>query len=131
MKLKELLIYPESWDAESGQFLEANQCSGLTFPEIFDYITKNSCSYSLNTNGTLITPEIAALMKRKGSKMISLYGATAEIHDHITRNPGSFKATLKGFRLLQEVGADFIVQIVPMKDNYHQLEGNDLTGQIN
>ncbi len=92
------------------------------FSEIFDYITKNSCSYSLNTNGTLITPEIAALMKRKGSKMISLYGATAEIHDHITRNPGSFKATLEGFRLLQEVGADFIVQIVPMKDNYHQLE---------
>ncbi|MEQ8169096.1 MAG: radical SAM protein, partial [Candidatus Eremiobacterota bacterium] len=32
------------------------------FPEIFDYITANSMSYSINTNGTLITPEIAGLM---------------------------------------------------------------------
>ena len=35
------------------------------FPEIFDHITTNSSSYSLNTNGTLITPRIARLMKRK------------------------------------------------------------------
>lgn len=90
------------------------------FPEIFDYITKKSGSYSINTNGTLITPEIAKLMKRKGRKMIALYGATAEVHDHVTRNPGSFQAAMKGFELLQEAGAEFIVQIVPMKDNYHQ-----------
>jgi MoaA/NifB/PqqE/SkfB family radical SAM enzyme len=92
------------------------------FPEIFDYITKNSLSYSINTNGTLITPEIAELMKRKGRKMVALYGATAYVHDHITRNPGSFQATMKGSKLLQEAGAEFIVQIVPMKDNYHQLK---------
>jgi MoaA/NifB/PqqE/SkfB family radical SAM enzyme len=92
------------------------------FPEIFDYITKKSSSYSLNTNGTLITPKIAEIMKRKGKKMIALYGATADVHDHITRNPGSFQATMKGFKLLQEAGAEFIVQLVPMKDNYHQFK---------
>lgn len=92
------------------------------FAEIFDYITSRSRTYSLNTNGTLITPEIAQLMKRKGSKMVALYGATPEVHDHITRNPGSFDATMRGFELLKEAGAGFIVQIVPMKDNYHQLE---------
>ena len=90
------------------------------FPEIFDYITRKSSSYSINTNGTLITPEIAELMKKKGRKMIALYGATAEIHDHVTRNPGSFQAAMKGFELLQEAGAEFIVQIIPMKANYHQ-----------
>lgn len=90
------------------------------FPEIFDYITKKSSSYSINTNGTLITPEIAELMKRKGRKMVALYGATADVHDHVTRNPGSFQATMKGFKLLQEAGAEFIVQLIPMKDNYHQ-----------
>lgn len=90
------------------------------FPEIFDYITKKSSSYSINTNGTLITPEIAELMKRNGRKMVALYGATAEVHDHVTRNPGSFQATMKGFKLLQETGAEFIVQLIPMKDNYHQ-----------
>jgi len=92
------------------------------FAEIFDYITSNCNSYSINTNGTLITPEIAQLMKRKGSKMIALYGATAEVHDQITRNPGSFEATMRGFRYLKEAGAGFTVQLIPMKDNYHQFQ---------
>jgi len=90
------------------------------FPEIFDYLTGNSNSYSINTNGTLITPKIAKLMARKGVKMVALYGATKDVHDHITRNPGSFEATMRGFRYLKEAGASFIVQLIPMKDNYHQ-----------
>jgi radical SAM protein with 4Fe4S-binding SPASM domain len=94
------------------------------FPEIFDYITANSMSYSINTNGTLITPKIAGLMKRKGTKMISIYGATSDIHDHITRTTGSFEATMEGIARLKEAGAGFIVQIVPVKDNYHQF--NDM-----
>jgi len=92
------------------------------FAEIFDYITRKSAAYSLNTNGSLITPKIAQLMKRKGNKMVALYGATAEVHDHITRNPGSFEATMRGFAYLKEAGAGFTVQVVPMKDNYHQLD---------
>ncbi len=92
------------------------------FSEIFDYITRNSKGYTLNTNGTLITPRIARLMKRPGKKWIALYGATADVHDHITRNPGSFEAFRKGISLLKEAGAAFVVQVIPMKDNFHQLE---------
>jgi MoaA/NifB/PqqE/SkfB family radical SAM enzyme len=87
------------------------------FTDIFDYITKKSVSYSLNTNGSLITPAIARLLKRKGTKMVALYGATAEIHDHITRHPGSFEVTMRGFAYLKEAGAGFIVQIIPIRDN--------------
>jgi MoaA/NifB/PqqE/SkfB family radical SAM enzyme len=92
------------------------------FADIIDYIIGKSVSYSLNTNGTLITPKIAKLLKAKGNKMIALYGATAEIHDHITRNPGSFDATMRGIAYLKEAGAGFVVQIIPMRDNYHQLD---------
>ena len=92
------------------------------FAEIFEYITSKSIGYSLNTNGTLITPEIARLLKKKGTKMISLYGATEEIHDYITRNPGSFEATMRGMQYMKEAGSGFIVQIVPMKSNIHQLD---------
>ena len=92
------------------------------FAEILDYIARKSVPYSLNTNGTLITPRIASLMKRKGSKMIALYGATAKVHDHITRNPGSFEATMQGFAYLKEAGCSFIVQLVPMRDNHHQFK---------
>jgi MoaA/NifB/PqqE/SkfB family radical SAM enzyme len=90
------------------------------FPEIFDYLTRKAVSYSLNTNGTLTTPEIAKLLKRKGSKMIALYGATADVYDHITRHPGGFEKLMQGFSYLKEAGAGFIVQLIPMKDNYHQ-----------
>ncbi len=90
------------------------------FPEIFDYITSKSITYSLNTNGTLITPEIAELMTRKGNKMVAIYGADEKVNDHITRNPGSFKATMRGIELLKDAGASFMVQVVPMKDNFHQ-----------
>jgi len=92
------------------------------FSEIFDYITRNSIGYSINTNGTLITPRIARLMKRKGRKWVALYGATADVHDHITRNPGSFDAVMRGISCLKEAGAAFVAQIIPMKDNYHQFE---------
>lgn len=92
------------------------------FYEIFDLITERSVNYTLNTNGTLITPKIVALMKRKGRKLISIYGADDRVNDHITRVPGSFKAVMRGISYLKEAGTGFIVQIVPMKDNYHQLE---------
>lgn len=92
------------------------------FSDIFDYLTRNSKTYSINTNGTFITPTIAKLMVRIGVKMIALYGATRDVHDHITRNPGSFEAVLRGFRYLKEAGAGFVVQLIPMKDNYHQFK---------
>jgi MoaA/NifB/PqqE/SkfB family radical SAM enzyme len=94
------------------------------FVDIFDYITHNSMSYSLNTNGTLITPKIAKLMRQRGRKLISVYGATADVHDHITRTPGSFEAMLRGFAYLKEAGAKFSVRLVSMHDNFHQL--NDM-----
>jgi MoaA/NifB/PqqE/SkfB family radical SAM enzyme len=90
------------------------------FPEIFDYLTRKSNGYTLNSNGTLITPKYAQLLKRKGAKMIALYGATAEVNDHITRTPGSFEAALRGISYLREAGAGFIVQLIPMRDNCHQ-----------
>ena len=92
----------------------------LDFSDIFDYITRKSVRYRLNTNGTLITPAIARLLARSGNKMVALYGATAEVHDDVTRTPGSFEATMRGFAYLREAGAGFTVQIVPMRSNYHQ-----------
>lgn len=92
------------------------------FAEIFAFLTDRSAGYSLNTNGTLITPAIARLMVRKGRKMVALYGATADVHDHVTRAPGSYEATLRGMAYLREAGAGFIVQIVPMRDNWHQYQ---------
>ncbi len=92
------------------------------FTEIFNCLTRNSLPYLLNTNGTLITPAIARLLKRKGAKMIALYGATAATHDHITRTPGSFAAVMQGFAYLREAKTGFTVQIIVLRDNHHELD---------
>jgi MoaA/NifB/PqqE/SkfB family radical SAM enzyme len=92
------------------------------FPAIFDYLTRQATTYSLNTNGTLITPQIAQLLKRKGTKMIALYGATAEVYDAVTRHDGGFEKAMRGFRYMQEAGAGFVVQLIPMHENWHEWE---------
>lgn len=91
------------------------------FAELFDFLTRKAVSFSLNTNGSLITPSIAELLVRKGIKLVALYGADTKIHDHITRTPGSFEEFLRGCAYLKEAGAGFTVQIIPMRNNYDQL----------
>ena len=90
------------------------------FPEIFDFLTGKAVGYSINTNGTLITPFIARLLKRRGTKMIAVYGATPEVYDSVTRNPGGFERMMRGFAYMKEAGACFIVQLIPMRANRHQ-----------
>ncbi len=106
-----------SWSISGGEPMLRQDFAG-----IFDMITRSSFTYSLNTNGTLITPAIARLLKRKGAKMVALYGATKEVHDHITRTHGSFEATMRGFAYLREAKTGFIVQLIPMRGNYHQYD---------
>jgi MoaA/NifB/PqqE/SkfB family radical SAM enzyme len=90
------------------------------FGEVFGILTEGSAGYVLVTNGTLITPALARLLRRPGSTHVSLYGATARVHDYITRRPGSFEALERGVRYLKEAGARFTVQIVPLKSNVDQ-----------
>jgi len=63
-----------------------------------------------------------AHLKRNRANLVSVYGATAEVHDRITRTPGSFAAVMQGLCYLKEAGTAFTVQIVPMRDNFHQYE---------
>ncbi len=105
------------WSISGGEPMVRND-----FYEILEYISYKGNSYKLNTNGTLITPKIARLLKEKGCTILAIYGATAKIHDRVTRNPGSFEALIQGIAYLKEAGVDFVLQLVPMKANYHQWE---------
>ena len=98
------------------EYIKRRTDANSDFTEILDFITSKSINYSINTNGSMITPKIARLLKHKGNKMIALYGDTAEVHDHITRNSGSFDATIRGIEYLIEAGTNF------MRDNYHQFK---------
>jgi len=105
------------WDISGGEPMLRTD-----FSEIFEYITARAVGYTLNTNGTLITPKIARQLKRKGTKLIALYGATSEVYDAVTRNAGGFEQLMQGLRYLKEAGAAFIVQLIPMKANWHQCD---------
>ena len=52
--------------------------------------------------------------------MVAVYGATADVYDRVTRNPGGFEALLQGLSYLKEAGAGFTVQLIPMRDNWEQ-----------
>ncbi len=74
------------------------------FLEIYTYAKKKGFIITLFTNGTLITPEIADYLAewRPFSVEITLYGATKETYEGITRIPGSFKRCKRGIDLLLE-----------------------------
>ena len=118
----ELPMKPGVLAVENGSSLAGEPLLRPDFSDIFDYLTQKSAFYMLNTNGTLIDRNVAKLLKREGVKYVALYGADAQVHDHITRNPGSFDLTMRGIAYLQEAGAAFHIQVIPMRGNFHQYE---------
>jgi len=76
----------------------------------------------LHTNGTLITPHIAKWLKENNIETtLSLFGATADIHEGITNTDGSYKQTLYGLQNMLAENADVSVFVVPMKTNYRDV----------
>jgi len=89
------------------------------FAELISYIKSKSMYCSVFTNGMLITPEIARLLKGCDLQ-VSLYGATADVYDHVTRHPGGYDRMMQGVARLREAGTPFTIRAFPMRDNFHQ-----------
>lgn len=70
---------------------------------------------AMNLSGEAIKT-IAAYYPDKAR--ISLYSMKPEIHDQITKIPGSFERTLRGIRLFQEAGVRLYINIPVMTINY-------------
>lgn len=87
--------------------------------ELVEYARKLQFSVKLKTNAVMIRAEkarrIAALSVEE--VQISLYSHKAEVHDEITKLPGSFKRTLEGARLLKAEGVKVSFANVLMKHN--------------
>ncbi len=79
---------------------------------------------ALSTNGTLITPNIAARIKECGIDYagISLDGARAETHDRFRNLPGAFEQTIAAFSACKEAGLRCGVRVTLTKENCHELE---------
>src|SRR5712672_1216583 len=74
------------------------------FLEIYAYAKQKGFLITLFTNGTLITERIADFLAelRPFVIEITLYGATRETYEELTRVPGSYDKCLRGIDLLLE-----------------------------
>jgi radical SAM protein with 4Fe4S-binding SPASM domain len=74
--------------------------------ELAAYAVSLGLSVNLVSNGTLVDQARARSLYQAGlqTAQISIEGTTAELHDCLTGNPGSFGCTLDGIRALQQAG---------------------------
>jgi radical SAM protein with 4Fe4S-binding SPASM domain len=91
--------------------------------EIAAYAKTKGFAITLLTNATLITPERADRIQALHPHCVevSIYGATPETYERVTRVPGSFQAFLTGVRLLRERTVPLIVKMPAMTVNQHEV----------
>ena len=94
------------------------------FLEIYESLYKLGLQISLNTNATLITPEIAdRLAVLPPLKVgVTLYGASPDIYERVCGNGDAFERTLRGIRLLNERGVAVSLRTTIIRQNKGDLE---------
>lgn len=100
----------------------------LIRPDIFELIAaarERGLHVVISTNGTLITPEIAArLVELKLAYVgISLDSATPEVHDRFRGTPGAFERTMRGFRNCVEAGQKVGLRLTLSRPTFENLDG--------
>lgn len=76
------------------------------FCEIWEGLAQLGLSLTINTNGTLLTPQIRELWHRlpPAQVNITLYGTCQEDYDDLCSNPAAFDAVVDGLAWLQKEG---------------------------
>ena len=87
--------------------------------EILEYARSLLFQVKIKTNAVMIGPEEAVRLKKLGIEkvQISLYSHIPEVHDAITKLPGSLKRTLNAIHLLKEQGIAVSISNVLMQTN--------------
>jgi radical SAM protein with 4Fe4S-binding SPASM domain len=93
------------------------------FLQIYTEAKKRGFLITLFTNGTMINERIADYLAewRPFSIEITLYGATKETYEALTRIPGSYDRCIKGIRLLLDRGLPLKLKTVPTTVNRHEV----------
>ncbi|HPC72894.1 MAG TPA: SynChlorMet cassette radical SAM/SPASM protein ScmE [Syntrophales bacterium] len=93
--------------------------------EIIEGIAANRMRFTIATNGTLITEEMAAFIAatdRCDGIQVSIDGSMPLTHDSM-RGHGSFRKAVRGIRILQRQGVPVTVRVTIHRENVHDLEG--------
>jgi MoaA/NifB/PqqE/SkfB family radical SAM enzyme len=95
------------------------------FLEIVALARSRGFSVTVFTTGTLLTPERAAELAdlHPLSVEVSIYSARPEVHDRVTRIPGSHARSLRALRLLRERGVAILIKSPLMSLNAGEYRG--------
>ena len=95
------------------------------FFEILEYARMRAFCIKLKTNGILIREKEADRIKAVGveSVQISIYSHVPEVHDAITKLPGSLAQSIEAIRRLRAHGIRVIMANVLMVQNAHDYVG--------
>src|SRR5579862_1004018 len=95
------------------------------FFEILEYARERTFSIKLKTNGILIRKQEADRIKALGvqSVQISIYSNIPEVHDAITKFPGSLAQSIEAIRRLRAHGIQVVMANVLMVQNAADYEG--------
>ncbi len=93
------------------------------FPDIYLSLVQKGLLVSVFTNGALITPDHVKLFKKHPPHdiEISVYGATREIYENVTRKRGSFNAFSRGLQLLLDNGIRVRLKAMALRSNLGEM----------
>ena len=94
------------------------------FPEVYLGLKKKGLLVSVMTNATLITRDHIDLFKKYPPRdiEITVYGATRETYEKVTRRPGSYDAFMRGLFLLRDAGIKVRLKAMAIHSNLHEIQ---------
>ena len=93
------------------------------FPEIYLSLKRKGLLVSVFTNATLVRDEHIALFRKYPPRDIevTVYGASPETYERVTRRPASFVAFLSGLNRLLESDVKVRLKAMALRSNFHEL----------
>jgi radical SAM protein with 4Fe4S-binding SPASM domain len=94
------------------------------FFDIYLYLRQKGLLTSVFTNASLVTADHVKLFKNYPPRdvEVTVYGATRETYDKVTRKPGSFSAFRGGLNLLLENDVPVQLKSMALRSNLHEQE---------
>src|SRR5258708_19799383 len=95
------------------------------FVEILECARDLTLCIRLKTNAVMIREAQAARLRDLGveSIQVSIYSHRPEVHDAITKVPGSFRRSINAIRFLRSQGLKVVIANVLMTENMHDYRG--------
>jgi radical SAM protein with 4Fe4S-binding SPASM domain len=94
------------------------------FTEIYLILKRKGLLVSVFTNATLIRPEHIALFQKYPPRDIevTIYGASQEVYERVSRVPGSFQAFQDGVKALFDAGIRVRFKAMALRSNLEEID---------